>query len=340
MGFWAGRRVLITGGAGFMGSHLARHLVGRGCALVRCVDDMSRGRLAHLVPVLSSVELVDGDLRNPTVCRRVAEDIEVVFHLAARVGGIGYYLERPGEVLLDNVTIDANMLRAALQAGVERYFYASSAHVYPGRLQRTPDAPALREEDAEPAAPDLAYGWAKLLGERQIRAVIAEGRPLIAAIARLIGAYGENQDIDLATGSVIPVFCRRALEYPAHGPFVVWGTGRETRSYCYVGDVVEGIRRMVAKGTAPGLVGPLNLGRDGRVTIGEIAETVVRLAGKEIAITYDPSRPTVVWGQACDCTRAAAELDGWRAPTTLEEGLGRVLDDVARRLDRPARRSA
>lgn len=143
------------------------------------------------------------------------------------------------------------------------YLFASSAHVYPIDLQMTPDAPPIIEAQAYPANPELSYGWAKLMGEKLILYSIEQGCTTCAAIPRLIGAYGPNQDLELATGSAIPVFCRRAIEYPKRSPFVVLGTGDETRSFHFISDTVDALLLAVEKLTDHKVLGPFNLGAEG-----------------------------------------------------------------------------
>lgn len=320
MNFWQDARVLITGGAGFIGAHLASRLVESG-ARVRVVDNLERGRLENLAPILRKIEFRQEDLRNEQVCRIAAQEIDVVFHLASKVGGIGYYLSKPAEVLSQNLLIDSCMLQGAVASGVSRYLYAGSAHIYPIELQMRPDAPLIKEEQAVPAHPELSYGWAKLIGEKQIEYLLAERQPLRAGIVRLIGAYGPHQDLDLATGSVIPVFIRRAIEYPARKPFTILGSGRETRSYCYISDIIDGLLLVVEKLNERQLVGPLNLGSEERIAIQDLAREIIAISGKNIEIQNDFSHPTVIWGQALDCSKARQLLDGWSPRVSLREGL-------------------
>ena len=327
----AGARCVVTGGAGFIGSNLVPALLARGASVV-AVDNLERGRLAFLEPVRDRIVFERRDLRDPAQCAGVFEGAGAVFHLASKVGGIGYYLSRPHEVLFESCRIDANVWEACRAARVPRFLYASSAHVYPDHLQTSPDSPEIREEQAYPARPALTYGWAKLTGEQLLLAAAAEGQSVRVAIPRIIGAYGRNQDIKLETGSAIPVFVRRALEYPRI-PFRVWGTGQETRSYCFVGDVVEAMIRSVELLETQPVVGPYNLGSDGRVTIGELARRAVEVVGRDIVVEYDTTKQTVIWGQACDCS-LARRLLGWSAATSLDAGMAEVADDIRARLAR------
>ena len=331
MSFWSGKSVLVTGGAGFIGSHLTPALVAAG-ARVTVVDNLERSSKDALRAVWAQIAFHEVDLLDQQTAIRVCAGQDVVLHLASKVGGIGYYTRKPFEVIEANLQIDGNVLSAALVQEVPFYFYASSAHVYPIELQGDAEAQPIREEQVLPAHPELSYGWAKLVGEKRIEYALAEGKPLRASIARIIGAYGPNQDFDLTTGSAIPVFIRRAIEYPHLRPFKVLGTGKETRSYCFVGDIVAGIMTSTEKLPDQPLVGPFNLGAEGRVSIGELARTIVDISGKEIAIEFDASHPTLIWGQALDCSLAWSLLHGWRPGVGLREGLELCYRDIERRL--------
>jgi GDP-D-mannose 3',5'-epimerase len=328
-GWWRGRRVLVTGGAGFLGSNLVARLLELG-ARVRVAD--SRERTAEPRGWEGGVDFRPADLRDPRACREVCAGQEVVFHCASRVGSNEYYRRHPGSVLGENLLLDAQMLAAAAEAGVARYLYPSSSMVYPRTRQQSPDAPALKEDEALPADPPNSYGWAKLIGEKAVESVAAaETGRLRAALLRLENVYGPGQDIDLERGSLLPVLVRRALDYPQM-PFRVRGTGRETRCYCYVTDAVEACLRGVEALADRRVVGPLNVSGDERVSVGQLVEEVVRLSGKDIRVEWIPGE-TPLWGQVVDCRRAQAELNGWRAVVPLAEGIRRLFADVAARLE-------
>ncbi len=327
MGFWTDRRVLVTGGAGFIGSHVARGLREAG-ARVRVADSLERtGQPSEK----GDAEFVRVDLRNPEDCARACRDQDVVCHLASRAGSWGFYLAHTGSVLLDNLLIDQTVLRAARECGVVRYLYISSSMVYPLERQQTPEAPALREEDALPANPPNSYGWAKLIGEHAVASVVQEGGHLRAAILRPENVYGPGQDMDLERGSVIPVLLRRAIEYPRI-PFLLRGTGEETRAYCYITDAVEAMMSAVERLDGDRLLGPLNVTGEERVRILDLAHAAIRLSGKAIEISHVPGS-TTIWGQVLDCARARAAL-GFVPRVPLQVGLRRCYEDVRTRLCR------
>jgi nucleoside-diphosphate-sugar epimerase len=239
-------------------------------------------------------------------------------------------MSKPYNIMSSNLSIDSNVLKAVLQNKITKYFYASSAHIYPKSLQTIPNSPLIEESQAYPADPELSYGWGKLIGERAVEAAVKEYSFLNAAIARFIGIYGPNQDFGLDTGSVIPVFSHRAIKYP-EVLFNVWGTGKETRSYCFIEDTLDCMELMIQKMDELGLVGPLNVGKEERISIAEIADIVVKTSGKDINVKFDTSKDTVIWGQWCSCQEAKNIL-GWKAQTTLEEGIKVVYNDIKKRI--------
>jgi len=323
------KRVLITGGAGFIGSHLTKRLVKEGYD-VTVIDNLERGKSEFLEEVKSDIKLVYYDLTNYNQVAHLFKDKDIVIHLASKVGGIGTYLSKPYEVMTANMKMDSNVLRGIIENKITKYFYASSAHIYPKELQTIADSPMIKESDAYPANPELTYGWAKLIGEKAIESVVVEYDWLNVAIARFIGIYGPNQDFQLETGSVIPVFSHRGVKYP-EVPFRIWGTGTETRSYCFIEDALDCIQKMVDALDEKQLVGPYNVGKGERCTISDIANTVVEISGKDINIEWDTTKNTVIWGQWCDCSLVKEEL-GWEAQTSLRDGLTIVYNNIKNRI--------
>ena len=327
--FWKGKRVLITGGAGLIGSSLAHNLFLEGSKLT-LVDNLERGKLEYIEGLLSEIKFLKSDLRNLSECYEAVNNIDIVIHLASKVGGIGFYQDRPFEVMTDNIKIDSNIIRASVDSGIKRFFYASSAHVYPLELQMKPECPLISEEQAQPANPELSYGWAKLIGEKSLHFATKEVPDFRIAMARYVGIYGKNQDFQLETGSVIPVFSHRAIRYP-EVPFSIWGTGEETRSYCYIDDAIECTKLMIEKMEEQEIVGPLNVGKQELTKIKDIADKIVAISKKDITLQFDKSKKTTIWGQLCDCSKAK-QLLGWEAETSLEEGLKVVYKDVKSRI--------
>jgi len=331
--FWKNKNILITGGAGFIGSNLAKNLILEDSEII-IVDNFERGKMEFIEDIYELITLYVGDLKNKSFCNKVfSNDIDIVIHMASKVGGIGYYTNKPYEVINEMLQIDSNILECVLKNNIKRYFYASSAHVYPIGLQGTPDSVAITENQAYPANPELSYGWAKLVAEKQIEYACKENPNLRVAIARYIGIFGENQDYALDTGSVIPVFTNRAINYPTI-PFNIWGTGQETRSYCFVDDAIDCTKLMLEKLEEKQLVGPLNVGKQERITIENIAKKVIEISEKDVKINFDKTRATLIWGQWCDCSLAKKELNGWEAKISFEKGLQRVYKDIARRINK------
>jgi GDP-D-mannose 3',5'-epimerase len=322
-------KILVTGGAGFIGSHFVKRMVNKGYEIT-VIDNLERGKFEFLESIISKITLVKADLKDYESVKKYFKGQDCVVHLASKVGGIGTYTSKPYDIMSSNITIDSNVLKAVIENKISKYFYASSAHIYPKSLQTTNDSPLIHEDQAYPADPELSYGWAKLIGELSIQSATKEYSFLNAAIARFIGIYGPDQDFELKTGSVIPVFSHRAIKYP-EVDFSVWGTGKETRSYCYIEDTLDCMELMIDKMNSLNLVGPLNVGKEERVSIAEIAEIVVDISEKNIQVEYDTSKNTVIWGQWCDCKKAK-ELLGWEAKTSLKEGIKIVYNNIKNRI--------
>lgn len=329
--YWMDRPVVITGGAGFIGSNLARALVKQG-SRVRIIDNLERGRLEYINNILDKIEFIQADLRNGKEALHALKGAEVVFHLAAQVGGIKVYMDRPGSLLNNNLLIDNQVFNAAVELKTPCLFYASSAHVYPRHLQQSPESRPLREDDAEPANPVLTYGWGKRVGEITLLNLAKECPWMRVAIARIMGAYGYNQDIALSTGSVIPVFCHRTAIWPKSAPFRIWGTGLETRSYIFIDDVVKAMLLCSIPARTRRITGPFNLATTGRVTIRQIADMIINLSNKKIPLEFDDSVTTAIWGQAADCDFAGKLLDGWTPLFPMSQGLKLTYQHVLQRI--------
>jgi UDP-glucose 4-epimerase len=320
---WRGSRVLVTGGASFIGSHLVDKLVELG-AEVTVVDNFSSGRIENLQQSIDRINVVKLDLEYESFDEilKVFKGHEIVFHLAAVHGGRGYIHTHPADVS-SIFAIDHRVFEASVRAGVDKVVYASSACVYPPRLQAKIGSDyLLREEDSDPfkldkpMSADLEYGWAKLMGEVQLIAFIKQ-YGLKGVYLRFVTAYGPREN---ETHAII------ALIYKAFermDPYVIWGSGEQERDFTYVSDIVDGTI-MAAEKIDDGT--PINLGTGKRYKIRDVAEKIFEIMGwRPKRIVYDTSKPIGVLSRALDISRAKRLL-GWEPKVSLEEGLRRTIE--------------
>jgi UDP-glucose 4-epimerase len=330
IGDWRGRRVLVTGGASFIGSHLVDRLVAEG-AHVRVADDLSSGRLENLSASIESVEFKLGDLREREFAREAVAGREVVFHLAAAHGGRGYIDTHPADCV-SNLVLDGVVVDESHRAGVARVCFASSACVYPVNLQDKPRDGAsvlLREEWADPfvegaAASDGEYGWAKLMGEMTLRAYWKQ-HGLESVSCRLFTAYGEREN---ETHAVVALIAKAFVEMD---PYEIWGDGQQDRNFTYVGDIVEGMIRAAAR---VGDASAVNIGTSEHIKIVDAARAIFDQIGwTPSELFFDLSKPVGVYSRAADVTRTRELLD-WEPETSFDDGIARTVDWYVRNRDR------
>jgi GDP-D-mannose 3',5'-epimerase len=310
------KKVLVTGGAGLIGSHLTRLLVEKGYE-VFVIDNFERGSRENLRDVQSKVQIIECDLTDQLRSEMVIakHKFDDVYHMAARLGGVGYITEHPAECFTPNLQMNVNVLEACKKAKVDRLLFASTACIYPVGLQERPDVPILREVDDCPYNPESGYGWAKLVAEHLCNAYIREYGMKIGVV-RMFNVYGPGED--MGEGShVIPMLIRKAVRYPKE-EFVVWGSGDVTRAFTFVSDVAAGLILAMQRGINNG---PYNIGGHERVSVRRLAKMIKEMSGKkDMPIVFDTSRPEGVSGRAADWTKAREEL-GWNPQVSLEEGL-------------------
>jgi nucleoside-diphosphate-sugar epimerase len=314
---WNGRRVLVTGGTSFIGSHLVHALTSRG-ARVRVVDDLSSGRLANIQAEIDAygVEFTKGDLRRTEVATRAVRDQEVVFHLAADHGGRGY-VELHQSACAANLGLDANVFLACREAGIERVVYASSGCVYPNFKQTDPSEILYLSEDmvGPPYDADNMYGWAKLMAELTLKAN-CEKRLLRGASCRYFTVYGERGKEDHAVIAMI------ARAFVGQNPFEVWGTGEQIRNWTHVDDIVSGTLRaaeVIEDGTA------VNIGTTERTRVIDAAKEVLSYTGSDADIRLLPDMPTGPLNRVAD-NSLAKQLLGWEPEVKFMDGLHRTID--------------
>ncbi len=303
-------KVLVTGAGGFIGHHLVSYLKGRGY-WVRGVDI----KMPEYAPTdADEFELLD--LRRWDNCLQATRDVQEVYALAADMGGMGFISKYHAQILHNNILINTHTLDAARVNGAQRYFYTSSACVYPEYKQLDANVIPLKEEDAYPAQPQDAYGWEKLVTEH-LCAHYREEYGLETRVVRFHNIFGPLGTWDGGREKAPAAMCRKIATAKLTGRHEIemWGDGEQTRSFCYIDDCLEGIYRLMRSDYAE----PLNLGQDRMVTINQLAGMVAQIAGIEIKIKHIPG-PQGVRGRNSDNTRLR-EVLGWEPQISLEDGL-------------------
>jgi nucleoside-diphosphate-sugar epimerase len=318
MSFFAGRAVLVTGGASFIGSHLVEALVETG-ADVRVADDLSSGRVEHLAHVIDRIELLEGNLKHWDVADAASRDCEIVFHLAADHGGRGYISSHPANCVA-NMALDNIVIETAVANGVDRITFASSACVYPTDLQQ--HRVRLREDmvsfaERGGAFADEEYGWAKLMAEMALLAHHRQHGVKTAAV-RIFTAYGPREN---ESHAIIALIARAMIR---QSPFEMWGDGTQTRNFTYVDDVVRALMlacQHVDDGTA------VNAGTPDFISLQEAADCIFDLVGwvPPGGIRHLTDKPVGVRHRAADTALAARRL-GWEPLTSFRDGLEQTIE--------------
>jgi len=322
---WYNKRILVAGGAGLIGSHIARTLLNKG-AKVTIADNLSSGSTKNIEDIKNKVLFVSVDLRKESECKKLTKGKDYVFQFAANMGGIGYITAIGADIMRDNILINTNMLQAALENKVEGYFYSSSACVYPEYRQKDASVTPLKESDAIPADPDQFYGWEKLITEKLCEAY-RKDYGMNIRVARFHNVYGEVYTaFDKEKGKAPCHIILKALRYPEQD-FIIWGDGKQTRSFLYIDDCVEGVLKLMESN----YLKPVNIGSDRLVTIDELAQIVIKISGKNITIKHDLSKPQGVRGRNADITLVRKEV-GWEPKVSLEGGLRRTYEWAKERM--------
>ena len=308
--------ILVAGGGGFIGGHLVARLREQGHENIRSVDIKP---VHEWYQAFDDVENLVMDLKLRPNCNDACRGVKQVYNLAADMGGMGF-IENNKALCMLSVLINTHLLQAALEAGVDRYFYASSACVYNADKQRDPKVTPLKEEDAYPAMPEDGYGWEKLFSERMCRH-FREDFGLATRVARFHNVYGPEGTWEGGREKAPAAICRKVIHAKHSGEHTIeiWGDGNQTRSFMYIDDCLEGIARI----TQSDITEPLNLGSDELVTINQLVDIVENIAGIKLERKYNLSAPKGVNGRNSDNTKIKSYL-GWAPGIRLREGMAKT----------------
>jgi nucleoside-diphosphate-sugar epimerase len=316
------KRILVNGAGGFIGGHLVKRLKAEGF-WVRGVD-LKRHEFAESM----ADEFQVGDLRDQAVAAEAVSGIDEVYQLAADMGGAGYIFtgEHDACVMHNSATINLNTLEYGRKAGVKRFFYSSSACAYPEYNQTDPDNPKCSEDSAYPAAPDSEYGWEKLFSERLYLAYM-RNYGIEVRVARFHNIFGPEGTWCGGREKAPAALCRKVAEASEGGEIEIWGDGRQTRSFLYIDECLDGIRRLMESE----FTGPVNIGSEEMVTINQLAETIMNVASKRVSVRHIAG-PLGVRGRNSD-NRLIRERLGWAPSRPLREGLEVTYRWISQRLN-------
>jgi GDP-D-mannose 3',5'-epimerase len=308
-------KCVVCGGLGFIGSHLANVLKMHG-NYVRVVDIKPQSECYLPLEVDEILDMTD--LRDYEKAAVAVKNMEWVFQLAADMGGMGYLHEYHAQIMRNNAQINMNVLEASRHDKIERIFYSSSACAYPEYRQKSTESVPLKESDAIPAAPDLAYGWEKLFSEI-LYASYAQDYSMQVRIARFHNVYGPFGTYQGGREKAPAALCRKVAEAEDKTSISVWGDGLATRSYLYITDAVEGILKLMNGSYDK----PLNLGTDKAISVDDLVKLIIKIAGKHLRIEHDLTRPEGVRGRNADLSLVKQTL-GWYPKVEYAEGLSKL----------------
>lgn len=314
--FWKNKKVLVTGGAGFIGSHVVEKLVEEG-ARVTVLDNLQSGNLKNLGSVKNKIKFIEGDCTDRVIAKKACHAQEIVMNLAARVGGIEYNRTHQATMLKDNLLIGTVMLEQAKDAGVERFLVVSSACVYPRDCKiPTPETEGFLDE---PEPTNGGYGWAKRMNEK-LGMYCAEEFGMKVGIVRPYNCYGPRDHFDSEVSHVIPALIKRILD--GENPIMVWGSGKQTRAFSFVTDLAEGMIRAIEIYPTPD---PINLGTDEEISIADLVKKILEITGKKSQIKFDTTKPDGSLRRNSD-NKKFKEILNLKQKVYLDDGLRKTIE--------------
>jgi nucleoside-diphosphate-sugar epimerase len=327
------RKILVTGGAGMIGSNLVKQLIKNGDE-VFVIDNLWRGKLEYLndeagIPVIPlDTNFYEIDLLQPNVADQIISSVDYIIHLADIVAGIDYVFNNQGDIFRQNILINSNTINSVRKnkQTVKGFMYIGTACSFPLTRQNSLDVIPLKEEELYPALPESAYGWSKLMGQYETELLEKEtGIPTCTLMFHNV--YGAPCDFG-ERSQVIPALIRKAINYPTE-PFHVWGSGEQGRAFIHVDDIVNAICLALEKAMGKGTI---QIGPGVCTSIKDIAETVVQISGKDISIFYDTTKPEGDKARSADYSKAK-EILGWEPKVPLKEGLQKQYNWIKGRLE-------
>ena len=331
-------KILVTGGAGMIGSNLVKQLVKNGQD-VYVIDNLWRGKLENLnddngEPVIPlKTNFFNLDLSVPDISEQVIQKVDYVIHLADIVAGIDYIFNNQGVIFRQNILINSNTITTVrkFKDKLKGFIYAGTACSFPLTRQNTLEVIPLREEELYPAQPESAYGWSKLMGQYETE-LLGKETGLPVSVLMFHNVYGSPCDFG-ERSQVIPALIRRAIVYPKDG-YTVWGSGDQGRAFVHVDDVVRALILALEKGWDAGII---QIGPSICTSIRQITEIIIKISGKDITPCYDKTKPEGDKARSADYSKAKKIL-GWEPKISLESGIQLQYDWIKSQLIREAER--
>lgn len=317
------KKILVCGAGGFIGSHLVTNLKNEG-HWVRGVD-LKKPDFGDS----NADEFVIGDLRDQAVCNKVLDQgFDEVYQLAADMGGAGYIFtgEHDADVMHNSATINLNIVNLAQKHKVGKIFYSSSACMYPEYNQEDPDNPNCAEDSAYPANPDSEYGWEKLFSER-LYLSYNRNYGLQVRVARFHNIFGPEGTYDGGKEKAPAALCRKIAMTQDGGEIEMWGDGMQTRSFLYIDECLEGVKRLMESD----FTGPVNIGSDEMVNMNQFADMIAEVANKKISVKHIDG-PLGVRGRNSD-NKLIKEKLGWAPSRPLKEGIEKTYNWIKNQIE-------